>query len=197
VAGWATRRPAAALSAAAILDGVVADLSTPRGTDAAAALASRAVGWVSTENPQLAAALDVQDGLVRQAGDQPLLWRVTAPSTRLQLLDPGAARMATSGARSVPGPRAVTGAVPPGPSGRLLVLAEQAGEGWRATVDGRVLGERTAYGWAQAFALPAAGGEVRVVRDGDRLRVAVQALLVLAVAVLAAPGSRARQGLER
>jgi hypothetical protein len=45
---------------------------------------------------------------------------------------------------------------------RLLVLAEPATSGWRATIDGRALHATTAYGWAQAFELPVTGGHVQI-----------------------------------
>jgi hypothetical protein len=52
--------------------------------------------------------------------------------------------------------------VPGGSSSRLLVLAEPVDSGWQATLDGHPLRRVTAYGWAQAFELPARGGVLRV-----------------------------------
>jgi hypothetical protein len=49
-----------------------------------------------------------------------------------------------------------------GDTGRLLVLAEPATSGWHATVDGEALHATKAYGWAQAFDLPADGGQVHI-----------------------------------
>ena len=49
-------------------------------------------------------------------------------------------------------------AVPAGPEGRLVVLAERADPGWSAWLDGRRLTSTTS-GWAQAFTLPAQGGQ--------------------------------------
>ncbi|HWG94008.1 MAG TPA: hypothetical protein VNU66_07275, partial [Mycobacteriales bacterium] len=64
-------------------------------------------------------------------------------------------------------------------------------------LDGEPLEPRTAWGWAQAFALPADGGELVVRHDGGRTAVVVlQALAVGAVAVLAVPAARRRRGLE-
>jgi hypothetical protein len=53
-------------------------------------------------------------------------------------------------------------AIGPGPSGRLVVLAEPANGGWYATINGQDLTARTAYGWAQAFTVPEAGGALHV-----------------------------------
>ena len=52
--------------------------------------------------------------------------------------------------------------LPPGAAGRRLVLAERADAGWRATLDGRRLAPGVHAGWAQAFELPAWGGELVV-----------------------------------
>ena len=45
--------------------------------------------------------------------------------------------------------------LPAGPAGRLLVLAEPADPGWRASLAGRPLTPVSAWGWAQAFVVPA------------------------------------------
>ena len=65
------------------LDDVVADLLSPRGSDAAGSLAARAVGFVALtgDRPDAVAALDAQAGLAREVGGRPLLWRVTAPAS--------------------------------------------------------------------------------------------------------------------
>lgn len=52
-------------------------------------------------------------------------------------------------------------AVPKGPEGRLLVLAERADPGWTAWLDGRKLTSTTS-GWSQAFTLPTQAGQVTV-----------------------------------
>lgn len=48
-----------------------------------------------------------------------------------------------------------------GPEGRLLVLAERADSGWRATLDGEPLTPVT-HGWRQAWELPNDGGELAI-----------------------------------
>jgi hypothetical protein len=86
--------------------------------------------------------------------------------------------------------------LPNGPAGRLLVLAETADSGWRATLDGRRLPPATpVYGTQQAFVLPSGGGRLVVryewPRDDVLRWVALAALLV--VVVLAAPPVRLRE----
>lgn len=196
------------------LDDVVADLLSVRGSDAAGALATRGVRYVAMPPgpgaAQAAAALDTQAGLTRRSDDPVLLWEVLAPAARLTLVPPELVPAATSGERA-PDVAAVGGAppvpllagqdevadVPPGPPGRLLVLAEAVDPGWRAELDGEPLEPTAAWGWAQAFTVPAAGGELVVSRDDDRGDVlAVQAVAVLLVAVLAVPARRRPFGLE-
>ncbi len=195
------------------LDDVVADLLSSTGSDAAAALATRAVRYVSlpASAAPLAAALDAQPGLVRRARGALLLWQVTAPAAHLSVLPPELAQAALRGdrapdddlQRSAPavalpepagGPATV---VPPGPPGRLLVLSEAADPGWRAEVDGRPLPARTAWGWATAFTLPEAGGVLRLehASTGRHAAAALQVLGLLVVLVLAGPGAAPRRGL--
>jgi hypothetical protein len=198
------------------LDGIVADLLAARGSDAAEALATRAVRYVALpagpSATRYAPALDAQPGLSRRASGRTLLWRVVAPTARLSLLRPGMAAVALRGDR---GPtRELLRVAPPatlparresartqvaaGPPGRLLVLADAASRGWRASIDGVPLDRRTAWGWAQAFAVPAAGGRLVVSYDqSPRHRALVAQLVALAVVlVLAAPAARRRHGLE-
>ena len=63
------------------LDAVVADLLVPRGVPAAAAAARAGIVLVATTGEgALAAALDAQPGLDRQAADGPPVWRVVPPA---------------------------------------------------------------------------------------------------------------------
>ncbi len=198
------------------LDAVVADLLSPRGSDAAEALSTRAVRYVAVLDGAAARAvtpvLDAQAGLVRRAGGRVLLWQVVAPAARLTVLRPALAARALTGERaptvdllrtdrptSLPaGPEGARGLLRAGPAGRLLVLADAADPGWRASLGGRLLPRRTAWGWAQGFVLPAAGGQlVLTYRQSSRhTALGVEAALLLLVAVLAAPGGRRRRGLE-
>ncbi|MDT7544394.1 MAG: hypothetical protein QOE99_504 [Actinomycetota bacterium] len=212
--GAADTPPAPSQQAA--LDTVVADLLSRRGSDAAEALSTRAVRYVALPvgpgSAVLAAALDVQAGLSRRASGQVLLWRVVAPTARLSVLRPAPADAALRGER---GPtRELLRVAPPallpaskegarttiarGSAGRLLVLSEAADRGWRATLDGRPLQRRTAWGWAQGFVLPAAGGKLVLSYDqSSRHRaLAGEAVAVALVLILAAPAARRRRGLE-
>lgn len=198
------------------LDAVVADLLTPSGSDAAEALATRAVRYVAINAgpgaDRLGLALDQQPGLTRRSGGPVLLWQVVGATSLLSVLPQPLALTATSGARAASRPAlrlhppvalppltaGATGRLPAGEPGRLLVLAEAADDGWTATVDDQPLARRTAWGWAQGFVAPAAGGRLVVHRSqaGRRAELTGQALLVLVVLVLAAPGAARRRGLE-
>ena len=128
------------------------------------------------------------------------VWRSTLPTGELTVLDSSAATAATSGTTSsatvaqvlAAKPGSADVSVPAGPAGRLAVLAEPAGSGWRATVNGHRLVPRTAYGWAQAFELPTGAGRLRISFAGgarsDWLVVELVALVLLVGASL--PGRR-------
>jgi GT2 family glycosyltransferase len=198
------------------LDAVVADLASPRGSDAAEALSTRAVRYVALRTGPgtdvLAAGLDAQTGLVRRTSGSVVLWQVVAPAARLSVLEPTLARQALTGVRaptsellrseppvaSPAGRESARASLPAGAPGRLLVLADARDGGWHATVAGKELPRRTAWGWAQAFDLPATGGHLELHHSHGprRLALALQLLLLLVVVVLAAPGSRRGRGLE-
>ncbi|MCU1591804.1 MAG: family 2 glycosyl transferase, partial [Frankiales bacterium] len=198
------------------LDAVVADVLAARGSDAAEALSTRAVRYVALPavpgSKRLADALDVQAGLSRRASGRTLLWRVVAPTSRLSVLRPAPAAAALRGDRGptrellrvappllLPsGREAASTTVPSGAAGRLLVLADAASRGWRATLDGSPLEKRTAWGWAQGFVLPRAGGQLVIsYNQSPRHRALVaQGLALAVVLVLAAPAARRRRGLE-
>ena len=197
------------------LDAVVADLVAPLGSDAAEALSTRAVRYVALRTTSgtdvLAAGLDAQPGLVRRTSGSVILWQVVAPASRLSVLAPALAGPALAGdrapssdaLRASPPSALDAGAVsasvrlPAGPAGRLLVLADAADSRWRATLDGRALEGRTAWGWGQGFVLPTKGGHLVVTyRAGRTGALWVQAALVVVVLVLSIPGGRRRRGLE-
>ncbi|MDQ1713185.1 MAG: hypothetical protein QOE45_2635, partial [Frankiaceae bacterium] len=199
-------RPGVALRT---LDRLVADLAVPRGSNAAEGLATYAVRYVAVPDPVplwLADALDAQAGLARVNFQGAVrVWRTLTPASRLTVVPPdlaGAARRGTFATRDqlrltppepLPsGREAARATVPPGTPGRLLVLAERADRGWVATLDGKPLHRVTVWGWAQGFELPAFGGELRLRHDGTRrtAALALEGLLLLVAAVLAAPSVR-------
>jgi hypothetical protein len=98
------------------------------------------------------------------------VYRSSLPAGELSLLPPSAAGSALAGdpagssaATPLPAaPGSADVAVPPGPAGRLAVLAEPAGQHWQASIGSARLAGRTAYGWAQAFELPASGGRLHI-----------------------------------
>ena len=198
------------------LDEVVTDLLTARGSDAADALATRAVRYVAlvadARSGPVASALDAQPGLTRRASGEVLLWRVVAPTGRLTVVPgptagaalrdrraPTVDQLRTAPPRPFPaGQEAADLRLGPGRPGRIVVLAEATDPGWRATYDGAPLPRRTAWGWAQAFELPAVRGVLRIDRDnGPRRQVLLlQGVGLVVVLVLAGPGARSRRGLE-
>ncbi|HVU72295.1 MAG TPA: hypothetical protein VHE83_04995, partial [Mycobacteriales bacterium] len=197
---------------------VVRDLATNRGTDAAQVLATfdvRVVVVPGDARTNLTDALDAQPALARR--ETPFaagIWTVeaTVPTGRLQLLAPALAAQATAPAVATAGagrgpaipdlvanpPQIVASGregahadIPAGPGGRLLVLAEAANGGWRARIDGHPLKRRTAWGWAQAFEVPAGGGHLVISRDasGHDALVVLAIIGLLVVLVLAAPSA--------
>jgi hypothetical protein len=94
----------------------------------------------------------------------------------------------------------VNAAVPEGPEGRLVVLAERADPGWSAWMDGRRLTSTTS-GWAQAFTLPAEAGQltVRYENPWAAWTAAVQAVVIGLTVLLAIPmpARRPNTGLSR
>ncbi|MFB9840719.1 hypothetical protein, partial [Actinoallomurus acaciae] len=72
-----------------------------------------------------------------------------------------------------------------------VLLAEPAGGGWHAAIDGRPARSRTLDGWAQAYDVPASGGTFTLHR-GMLLRhlwVTAQGMALVLVTVLALPSA--------
>jgi hypothetical protein len=206
-----------------LLNQVVADLVSNRGTDAAEVLSTFHVKYVSLPATDagtgegLASVLDAQPAIARFAvPGRTLLWELLVPSHRLQLLSgvlatdaqfPAAAteslgrgplldQVQASPPVALPaGVEGARGDLLPGAGSRLLVLADARDPGWHASLDGRALRPVTAWSWAQAFVVPETGGQLRVWHSSDGRRVAliVQASLLGVVLVLAAPSVRRRQ----
>jgi len=177
------------------LNTAVAALVAPNGGEAfdqGQLLAQFDIGFVLLPAP-------VDQGLVRAldgVGElRPLsatsafyLWRVTALSARVRVVEPDGTVVAVPS-----GPTGVSGAQVPA-AGGTIELAEPAG-GWNATLNGKPLTPvpSPAGSWAAAYALPAGGGVLGIGRDqtGRDLILILQLLALAAVAVLALPGSRA------
>jgi GT2 family glycosyltransferase len=186
------------------LDGVVADLASGRGGDAAARLVPFGVRYVlltRPADPALARAVDAVPGVVRVSGASgTVLWRLDYPTGRLRLL-PAAAPVVDSDGSPPPARVLPSGQVrartdlAAGAAGRLLVLADPRDGGWRARLDGRELAGRRYDGWAQAFAVPAEGGrlELRHEQGPRTLLLWLQLGATALVAVLALPQVRTRE----
>lgn len=171
----------------------------------AARLATMGIRYVVTagHDAALGAVLDGQPGLSRSTADAGVnVWRDAASAGGLAVLPPSLAGAALAGGTPPAGVTRgpvrlpMTGSrttvrLAAGPAGRLLVLPTPAQDGWHATLDGRPLAPRVGWGWAQAFAVPAAGGELVVRHGGHRsLELWLELAAALLVAVLAAPGVR-------
>lgn len=190
------------------LDDMVADVVSSRGGADGARLAQFAAKYVylpQPYDPDLADILDTVPGLARaSAPEGAAMWRVDQPVARVWLApgDVGGtsdAPLADEDAQVVTVPSGeidAAGSVPAGPEGRLLVLAELADDGWTARLDGRELSATTYAGWAQAFELGPAAGEVTVSYEGNRRSawLWVQLAAVVVAVVLALPGIRRERG---
>jgi hypothetical protein len=89
-----------------------------------------------------------------------------------------------------------TGTIPAGPADRLLVLAERADPGWRATFAGERLDAATIDDWSQAFALPTGAGQVEINHRGPERSawLTAQLIAVLVAILLALPGIHRERG---
>ena len=181
-------------SAQRALATAVSTLVAPSGGEAGdqgRELAGLGIGFVLMPAPVDAGLARILDGV---AGLRPVsstsafdLWRLVEPAARVRVLEPDGTTVALAS-----GPVAVTGARAPA-TGGILELAEPVG-GWTATLDGRPLTAvaSPAGSWAQAFRLPSGGGRLDITRQGSARGpvLAVEALLLIVVAVLALPGTR-------
>ncbi|MCW2904150.1 MAG: glycosyl transferase family 2, partial [Streptosporangiaceae bacterium] len=176
------------------MDGIVAELASGHDGGDSRALTRMGVQHVLVPHPfgdPLTQVLDAAPQLTRLGRtDRFALWRVLTPGGRLMLVDGGAITALPAGGTSA------RVRIPPGAAGRTLLLAEPAGGGWHATVDGHGVKSRVVDGWAQAFEIPAAGGEFALSR-GMLLRhlwIALQAAGLVVAVVLALPGGQVDEG---
>ncbi|MCB7137172.1 glycosyltransferase [Cellulosimicrobium marinum] len=187
---------------------VVAELAAGTSDDVATRLAHLGVGAVLVpaavpDDPSraaLVARLDMVPGLERMTEGRPdVTWRVAPVGVQ-----PAYARVETESVEPVAlaadrtALRPVDTRVDPGTADRLVVLAEDAAPGWRATLDGRALVPVEAPGGLQAFELGPEGGHLAVWHAADhRSAWLVVAGVVLLVYVLLAVPVRRRRPVAR
>ncbi|MFY7068032.1 glycosyltransferase [Nocardiopsis changdeensis] len=186
----------------AAVDRAVAELAIGQGGDRLRVLADHGIQYVLYPRPRTGTLTDVTivdmldgtPGLMRESlSDRYGLWRLAEPTGRLRVVSQDG--LETEPLR-VSGPgHDFTARVEEGGTGRRLALAETAGNGWRASIGGTELTPAEGQGGTQAWELPAQGGELRVWHT-DHVHtawVATQGVLLLVVAVLAAPGVRTEE----
>ena len=198
-----TAPPSGSSAAAAHLDTAVRDLVAGR-PGAGAELTPFDIAYVvvpAGSTGRVSSALGRAATLVVVPAPGATVWRSSLPTSELTVLRGAAASAALAG--QVPtDPHAVALPATPGSAdvpysspvvGSIAVLAEPADRGWRATLDGKPLPRRTAYGWAQAFVLPAISGRLRIsFDDGARSEwLWVELVAVVVAAVVAIPARRA------
>lgn len=197
---------------AASLRNVVASIVAGQGVDPREELEQLGVGFVVLRAADTAAQLtasrmDAVPGLVAVGKtDVGWLWRISPLNQPvIQAADVAHRVRIVDGAGStvglVPsGAVSADAAVPAGPEGRLVVLAERADPGWSAWLDGRRL-TATTSGWAQAFTLPATGGQLSLRYEAHWAIWAgvAQAVIIGLTALLAIPmpARRPNTGLSR
>ncbi|MGH3240886.1 MAG: glycosyltransferase family 2 protein, partial [Spirillospora sp.] len=173
------------------LDDLVAGLAAGREGDDGPALTRMGVQYILVPHPKkdpITNVLDSSPELTRLSRtDTFAVWRLQSPSARMMLLQ---------GPTVTPLPAGRINArmqIPPGSGLRTLLLAEPSDGGWDATLNGESLKEREVDGWAQAYDMPAAGGEFQLTRSMTMRHtwLVVQGIAVLLVAVLALPGAQA------
>jgi hypothetical protein len=177
------------------MDRIVAGLASGRDQGDARILTRMGVQHIMVPHPlgdPLTHVLDAAPELTRLGRTERFgLWRVLTPGGRLMLVDGSAITALPVGATSA------RVRIPAGNAGRTLLLAEPADGGWHATFDGAEAKAKVVDGWAQAYEVPARGGEFLLSR-GMLLRhlwVGLQALGFLMVVVLAMPGGQVQEGV--
>ncbi len=213
VGGWGEAAPAAPDAADEQLAQDVARLVAGADDDVAADLAGLAVGAVllpPAADDAPPSAVRARSALVAQLDGTVGLERVTETASgviwRVAVDDRGtttawARLLDTQGGAAVPVPaddatvRTRVDAAADGVTGRVLVLAERADPGWRASLDGRPL-RSVQSGWQQAFELGPEGGRLVVDHDAPARGVwaAVQGFVLVVTLLLAVPVRRRRGG---
>lgn len=199
-------------AAVASLRSAVATIVAGQGVDPRAELEQLGVGFVVLRAADTAAQLtasrmDAVPGLVAVGKtDVGWLWRISPLNQpaiaaadvahRVRIVDGAGATVGLVPSQTV----SADAAVPAGPEGRLVVLAERADPGWSAWLDGRRL-TATTSGWSQAFTLPAGGGQfsLRYEAPWAIWTGAAQAVIIGLTVLLAIPmpARRPNTGLSR
>jgi GT2 family glycosyltransferase len=175
------------------MDRIVAGIASSRDQGDARILTRMGIQHIMVPRPlgdPLTRVLDAAPELTRLGRtDRFGLWRVLAPGGRLMLVDGPEITALPVGATSA------RVRIPAGNAGRTVLLAEPAG-GWHATFNGAEAKAKVVDGWAQAYDVPAGGGEFRLSHGMllRRLWVGAQALAFLIVVVLALPGGQIQEG---
>lgn len=151
----------------------IGGLLSDSGLDQTGRLADLDIGSILLLAPapdSVTVALDTAPGLVRVATpDGGVLWRVELDASgggpsraaRVRVLSSNGSRSTVLQTLPSTGIE-VHANLAPGPAGRVLVLAERVDPGWEASLGGVRLMSVTHAGWAQAFALPTTGGNLKV-----------------------------------
>ncbi|HET8879603.1 MAG TPA: hypothetical protein VFN00_09125, partial [Arthrobacter sp.] len=197
------------------LRSTVATIVAGQGVDPRKQLEEFGVGFIvlsaTDSSAQLTASrMDAVPGLVAVGQtDVGWLWRITPLNStqadsakaadvahRLRIVDGTGATLGLLPA----GPLAADATVPDGPEGRLAVLTDRADAGWSAWLDGKRL-TATSSDWAQAFTLPAHGGELSIRYENPwALWTGIGQAVVIGLTVLLAipmPARRPNTGLSR
>ena len=194
------------------LRNVVATIVAGEGVDPRGDLERLGVGFVvlrvaDSASELTASRMDAVPGLVAvgQTGTG-WLWRVTPVEQpgitasdvahRVRVVDGTGAAVGLLPSEEV----SASGVLPAGPEGRLVVLADRADPGWSAWLDGRRLTSTTS-GWAQAFTVPAQGGQLSIRYEAPWAALAgIAQAVVIGLTVLLAlpmPARRSNSGLSR
>ncbi len=197
---------------AASLRNVVATIVAGEGVDPRGELEQLGVGFVvlrvaDSASELTASRMDAVPGLVAvgQTGTG-WLWRVSPldrpgikasdVAHRVRVVDGTGATVGLLAAEEV----SAGGTIPAGPEGRLVVLADRADPGWSAWLDGRRLTSTTS-GWAQAFTLPAQGGQLSIRYEAPwAVLIGIAQAVMIGLTVLLAvpmPARRSNTGLSR
>jgi len=197
--------------ATAALRGAVAVITAGTGVDPREDLARLGVGFVVLQTSDTAAELladrvDAVPGLtsVGQTGSG-WLWRVTGSldaqgtetvagqTARVRIVDAAGQTQELVPSSST----TVDAEIPAGAEGRRVVLAERADTGWQASLDGEKL-EPATDGWAQAFELPAEGGQLTVSYSSPwEPWTGIVQIIVFGLTVLLAVPTPSRSGVIR